>query len=42
VYQVRQDIDQCGDSVTVYWERNATDAFPWATTTAPVDRLREE
>ena len=42
VYQVRQDIDQCGDSVTVFWERNGDDAFPWATTTAPVDRLREE
>jgi hypothetical protein len=42
VYQLRQEVDQCGDSVTVYWERNGTDAFPWATTTAPVDRLREE
>ena len=42
VYQLRQEVDQCGDNVTVFWERNATDAFPWATTTAPVDRLREE
>jgi hypothetical protein len=42
VYQLRQDVDQCGDTVTVFWERNATDAFPWATTTAPVDRLRED
>lgn len=42
VYTLRQDVATCGDEVTVYWERNATDAFPWATATAPVDRLREE
>ena len=42
VYQLRQEVDQCGDNVTVFWERNATDAFPWAQTSAPVDRLREE
>jgi hypothetical protein len=42
VYRLRADVDQCGTEATVFWDRGNTTLNPWASTLAPVDRLREE
>jgi hypothetical protein len=42
-YQLRQEVDQCGDTVNVYWDRANTTNLPWASAlNVPVDRLRED
>lgn len=43
VYNFRQDVTQCGDTVNVYWDRANTTNLPWASAlNVPVDRLRED
>ncbi len=43
VYQLRQDVAACGDSVNVFWDPPGGVGAPWASAlNVPVDRLREE